>query len=72
VGQIKPPKWAGTLAKSIIKIENRKLAHWRDCIDSLAAWNALTPRALKAWLVKTILMIEVSPREGLGQSSCRR
>ena len=26
---------------SIIKIENRKIAHWRDYIDSLAAWNAL-------------------------------
>jgi ketosteroid isomerase-like protein len=30
---------------SVIKIENRKLAHWRDYMDSLAAWNALTPRA---------------------------
>jgi uncharacterized protein len=30
---------------SIIKIENRKIAHWRDYMDSLAAWNALTPRA---------------------------
>jgi ketosteroid isomerase-like protein len=29
---------------SIIKIENRKIAHWRDYMDSLAAWNALTPR----------------------------
>lgn len=28
---------------SIIKIENRKVAHWRDYMDSLAAWNALTP-----------------------------
>jgi len=27
---------------SIIKIENRKIAHWRDYMDSLAAWNALT------------------------------
>jgi ketosteroid isomerase-like protein len=27
---------------SIIKIENRKLAHWRDYMDSLAAWNAFT------------------------------
>lgn len=27
---------------SIIKIENRKVAHWRDYMDSLAAWNALT------------------------------
>jgi ketosteroid isomerase-like protein len=30
---------------SIIKIENRKIAHWRDYMDSLAAWNALTGRA---------------------------
>ena len=29
---------------SIIKIENRKIAHWRDYMDSLAAWNALTAR----------------------------
>ena len=27
---------------SIIKMENRKIAHWRDYMDSLAAWNALT------------------------------
>ena len=27
---------------SIIKIENRKIAHWRDYMDSLAAWNAMT------------------------------
>jgi ketosteroid isomerase-like protein len=27
---------------SIIKIENRKITHWRDYMDSLAAWNALT------------------------------
>ncbi len=27
---------------SIISIENRKIAHWRDYMDSLAAWNALT------------------------------
>ncbi len=26
---------------SIIKIEGRKIAHWRDYMDSLAAWNAL-------------------------------
>jgi ketosteroid isomerase-like protein len=25
---------------SVIKIENRKIAHWRDYMDSLAAWNA--------------------------------
>jgi len=30
---------------SIIKIENRKIAHWRDYMDSLAAWNALTAQA---------------------------
>jgi uncharacterized protein len=29
---------------SIIKIENRKIAHWRDYMDSLAAWNALSAR----------------------------
>jgi ketosteroid isomerase-like protein len=27
---------------SIIKIEKRKIAHWRDYMDSLAAWNVLT------------------------------
>ena len=27
---------------SIIKIENRKIAHWRDYMDSLAAWIILT------------------------------
>jgi ketosteroid isomerase-like protein len=27
---------------SIIKIDNRKIVHWRDYMDSLAAWNALT------------------------------
>ena len=26
---------------SIIKIENQKVVHWRDYMDSLAAWNAL-------------------------------
>jgi uncharacterized protein len=26
---------------SVIRIENRKIAHWRDYMDSLAAWNAL-------------------------------
>lgn len=30
---------------SIIRIENRKIAHWRDYMDSLAAWNALTAPA---------------------------
>lgn len=27
---------------SIIKLENRKIAHWRDYMDSHAAWSALT------------------------------
>jgi uncharacterized protein len=26
---------------SIIHVENRKITHWRDYMDSLAAWNAL-------------------------------
>jgi len=30
---------------SIIHLENRKIAHWRDYMDSHAAWSALTPRA---------------------------
>jgi ketosteroid isomerase-like protein len=30
---------------SIIKLEARKIAHWRDYMDSLAAWNALMPGA---------------------------
>jgi ketosteroid isomerase-like protein len=30
---------------SIITIKNRKIAHWRDYMDSLAAWNALTAQA---------------------------
>jgi uncharacterized protein len=29
----------------IIGIENRRIAHWSDYIDSLAAWNALAPGA---------------------------
>ncbi|SJZ58281.1 Ketosteroid isomerase-related protein [Enhydrobacter aerosaccus] len=29
---------------SIVTIENRKIAYWRDYMDSLAAWNALTAR----------------------------
>lgn len=29
---------------SIIQIENQKITHWRDYMDSLAAWNALTAR----------------------------
>jgi ketosteroid isomerase-like protein len=27
---------------SIIRIEHRKITHWRDYMDSLTAWNALT------------------------------
>ena len=27
---------------SILEIRNRKIAHWRDYMDSLAAWKALT------------------------------
>jgi ketosteroid isomerase-like protein len=27
---------------SIIRLENRKIAHWRDYMDSHAAWTALT------------------------------
>ena len=30
---------------SVIKIENRKIVQWRDYMDSLAAWNALTALA---------------------------
>lgn len=30
---------------SIIRIDSRKIAHWRDYMDSLAAWNALTAPA---------------------------
>ena len=30
---------------SIIKIEKRRIVHWRDYMDSLAAWNALTAPA---------------------------
>lgn len=30
---------------SIIAIEGRKVKHWRDYMDSLASWNALTKEA---------------------------
>lgn len=30
---------------SIIVLANRRIAHWRDYMDSLAAWNALTAKA---------------------------
>jgi len=29
---------------SIIELKDRKIAHWRDYMDSLAAWKALTAR----------------------------
>ena len=29
---------------SIITVAGRKIVHWRDYMDSLAAWNALNPR----------------------------
>jgi ketosteroid isomerase-like protein len=32
---------------SIITIEHQKIAHWRDYMDSLAAWNALTADTAK-------------------------
>ncbi|MDR3703522.1 MAG: nuclear transport factor 2 family protein [Candidatus Sulfopaludibacter sp.] len=32
---------------SIIHIENQKISHWRDYMDSLAAWNVLTGRTRK-------------------------
>ena len=30
---------------SIVTIDNRRIAHWRDYMDSLAAWNAITASA---------------------------
>jgi len=30
---------------SIVILANRRIAHWRDYMDSLAAWNALTANA---------------------------
>ena len=30
---------------SIVELANRRIAHWRDYMDSLAAWNALTGSA---------------------------
>jgi ketosteroid isomerase-like protein len=32
---------------SIITIEHQKITHWRDYMDSLAAWNALTADTAK-------------------------
>jgi ketosteroid isomerase-like protein len=31
---------------SVITIADRKIVHWRDYMDSLAAWNALTAPSL--------------------------
>jgi uncharacterized protein len=31
---------------SIITVADRKIVHWRDYMDSLAAWNALNPAVL--------------------------
>ncbi len=33
---------------SVITIENRKIVHWRDYMDSLAAWTALNDNTLPA------------------------
>jgi ketosteroid isomerase-like protein len=30
---------------SVVTIENRKIVHWRDYMDSLAAWTALNSTA---------------------------
>ena len=30
---------------SVVTIDKRKIVHWRDYMDSLAAWNALSPGA---------------------------
>ena len=30
---------------SIITVADRKIVHWRDYMDSLAAWNALNPQS---------------------------
>jgi ketosteroid isomerase-like protein len=33
---------------SVITIENRKIVHWRDYMDSLAAWMALNGNLVPA------------------------
>ena len=33
---------------SVITIENRKIVHWRDYMDSLAAWTALNGNLVSA------------------------
>ena len=43
---------------SVITIENTKIIHWRDCMDSLAAWKALNSRSnrlrqIAQWAVRT-------------------
>ena len=45
---------------SIITIENRKVVHWRDYMDSLAAWTALNGKKVPA----TPSRQERSPRNG--------
>ena len=30
---------------SVVRIGNRKIVHWRDYMDSLAAWTALNPNS---------------------------
>ena len=30
---------------SVVTIEDRKIVHWRDYMDSLAAWNAITNKS---------------------------
>jgi uncharacterized protein len=32
---------------SVVTIGNRKIVHWRDYMDSLAAWNALTAPSIR-------------------------
>jgi uncharacterized protein len=36
---------------SIITVADRKIVHWRDYMDSLAAWNALNPAVLLMSLI---------------------
>jgi ketosteroid isomerase-like protein len=31
---------------SVITIENRKIVHWRDYMDSLAAWTVLSAKTV--------------------------
>ena len=38
---------------SAITIENRKIVHWRDYMDSLAAWSALNGSSMKHYVQAT-------------------